>query len=540
MPRRQQSLQHRAEEQRSAAVHASARFVDYQLDWNDLRGQRIARFGGRFDKRTREYVGDAPVSRVIQLHDGQLAAAHWFREWLAEHLGVVQRNGPPTYQALFAGGRRGGKTNFMSAAVCAYVTAVPDSKGWLVAPSDSFYEELIGYVEDTWPKWWYQSLGWPHWTFFLGNGSKLTLRSGFTPRKLKKGRADIIGVNEAQQIKEQSLATLSGSIVDVGGLVMSAANPPDVGDEGTWVADFAHECERGIRNHARYFFFNPRDNPFIEQEALEALRETMSEHEYRIQVLGEFLLPPDAVLYAWDRVSNEMPVPRIAVDVTDEFTRHFEGRGFADIVSVDVQNFPWISAVRWRAIRNPDYPNDITQAFLWGVGEVFEEQGDEVDVANELKAIGCDPERTLVICDASCDWQQQKRKEELQRAKYRGKGSMDIFRGEGFRWVVPPDRYMDANPDVADRCRAANARICTASGRRLVFLDPDKCDKTCGSIRHWKTVNGKPSRHSKYAHGGDAVSYCIWRFFPRRRKAGNLSAETVTKRTRGDRGMRGF
>lgn len=531
MARKPQSVQRTADQHLDGDDRVSGRLAEYQIDWVDYAGNRIGRFGGLFDRKAREYIGDAGHSRVVRMHPGQEAAARWFNDWLGEHLGIIERVGPPTFHTLCAGGRRGGKSHFITNAVAAYITAVPDAIGWLVAPADSFYEELIGYVEECWPRWWYESLGAPHWTFFHGNGSKLTMRSGYTPRKLKKGRADIVGLNEAQQLKEQSMATVAASVVDVGGVLLSAANPPDVGDEGTWVADFAAECDRGLRNHAKFFFLDPELNPEIDQTALRALAESMSEHEYRIQVRGEFLLPPDAVLHAWDKVENERPVPRAGVDITKAFTTKFEGREFDEFWSIDVQNYPWIAAVRWKVFLNPRFPGIVERGLIWGVDEVFMEQADEVVVAQNMLAMGADPERTLVIMDASCDWQQQARKEELQPVRYRGKGSMDIFRGEGFVWVVPPDRYMDANPEIIDRCRAANARIGAASGSRYIMVDPDRCPKTCASIRHWKVINGRPSRHSKHAHGGDAVTYMSWRFFPRRREEGTLVVTQLPNRT---------
>lgn len=504
-------------------------------------GERIARFGGRWDRKLREFVGDAPRSRVVRLHPGQEAFARWFDEWIAEHQGAEPRRGPPIYNCLLAGGRRGGKSMVGVNAGCSYAVAVPDAIVWCVAPSDSYHDEVIGYIEECLPRHWYESISKPNPTYYLGNGSRIVLRSGFHARKLKKGRADFVFLNEAQQIEEQSMGTVSASIIDRGGLVLSAANPPDVGDDGVWVADMATECRRGLRRHGRFFFFDPELNPEIDQSALKAQRETMSEHEYAVQIKGEFRLPPDAVLHAWDQTQNEQPVPDVAVDVTEEFTRKYEGRGYADIVSIDVQSYPWIAAIRWRAYRNPEVPNVIEQSLLWGIGEVFLDQGDEVDVADELKSFpGLDPDRTLVIVDASAEWQQANRSEELQRAEYKGKGSADMFRGEGFRWVVPPDSYMKANPDIADRCRAANARICTASGRRLIFVDPERCPRTVAAVRQWRVVNGKVSRHSQFAHGGDALSYLIWRFFPRRRGSGNFTAGSVVRRTAGTDRMRGY
>lgn len=544
MPRKsQRSVQREADRRLSEGDRASARLVDLQIDWVDYRGRRVGRFGGVWDRTDRCYVGDAATSRVIRLHDGQLEAARWFVEWLTEHLDDDAReaNPFPINHALFAGGRRGGKTTFGIDALCAYSVALPEAICNVVTPSNTFYEEPIECIEREFPKHWYESLGEPHWTYYLLNGSRITLRSGYTPRKLKKGRADFIFLNEAQQLEEQAMTTVLAGAIDAGGLMISAANPPDVGDEGVWVATLAAEAKANRRKHARFFFFNPEKNPEISQNHLAAMKESMGRHEYRVQILGEFLLPPDSVLYDWATGSdgNELEVPDIFRDITLEFTKAKEGRAYTDLVAVDVQNYPWHAAGRYRVFDNPDFPGDFDEALIWQVGEAFVSAGDEVDVCDELKELEfrgqmIDPDTTLVVMDASGDWQQAERDPIKHRKKYRGRGSMSVFRGEGFRHVVPPDHQMDSNPEIADRCRAANARICTASGRRLVFVDPERCPMTVASVRKWRTrPDGTPSRKSNAAHGGDMLTYLIWRFFPRRKRAGKLDLTTIEQRFEG-------
>ena len=545
MPRRQ-TAQGVLDRNHVEVARQSARYVDLQFDWvDDATGELIARFGGRYDRVERDYVGDAPVSRVIRLHAGQLVPAREFDRWIGVHLGVsVLAEGEKRLFAwLLSGGRRGGKTFFLMCCAIAYAVTVPGAIVWIAVPSDSYYQEPIDYLESLMPESWYSGRGWPWWQYDLPNGSRICLRSAFKAQKQKKGRVDFVAINEAQQVPESSMAALAGGTVDNGGLTMSAANPPHVGDKGEWVADMAAEARgvgRGERPHERHDFFDPLLNPNIDHEALMALAYRMSKHEFDVQVRGMFLLPPDAVLHAWDRGNdgNEQPRPDFG-DVTTEFTRKHEGRSFDHIVGVDVQNYPWIAAVIFKVFRNPAAPNDLDRAFLWAIGEVYVEQGDEVDTARQLQALNLSGERTLIVCDASGDWQQQKRDENRQRPQYKGKGSHDMFRGEGFRYVVGPDRDMAGNPDVFDRCRGANARVANAAGERFVFADPEKCPKTVKSIRGWRTVNGKPSRHSKHAHGGDGFTYVIWRFFPRRKRSEKVEVTSI-KRTSGRDRLKGW
>lgn len=541
MPRATQSIQRLASQRLDAAAHASAASVDLQLDFVDERdGSLIGRFGGRWDRSLNDYVGDAPVSRKMRLHPGQLAAARWFEGWIDSWLSGEIADEDRCFDCVLSGGRRSGKSTFGFIAVVAFACAVPGSVVWVVTPSDAFFGEPIAYLRTIMPRGWYEDLGAPHWTFFLPNGSTIVLRSGHTPRRLKQGRCDLAFINEGQAVPTASYKTLSASIIDGGGLVLTAANPPDIGDPGEWVSDLVAGVESGELHFAEHFFFDPEVNPHIDQVALRAIREKMDPHTYDVQIRGKFLSPPDSVLHAWDRLTNEAPVPDIGRDITAAFTKHHEGRAFDDVVGVDVQNFPWIAAVRCRLYEDPAAPG-IEDALLWVVGEAYVEKGDEVDCARELKELGCQPKRTLLITDASCRWQQQQRDSELQRPKYRGRGSMAIFEGEGYDHVVPPDVDMDANPHIVDRVRASNARIGAQSGARRVFADPRRAKLTCRSIRGWRRskTTGQPSRHSIHAHGGDAITYVIWRFFPRRFVKDTVDVQAI-KRFAGKQRLKGF
>lgn len=526
MPRN--SLQRVVDRRLSEADRASARYCDLQLDLLDGRDDsHVARFGGKWDRREKDYVSDADRSRVVRLHPGQLEFAKWFYDvWLEAHLNGWPVGTVPIYTALVAGGRRGGKTSLLSILIVGYACAVPGSTIWIVVPSDveEHGKELMAYLEAIMPKSWYASLGSPHWEYQLANGSVIRLLSGFTSKKLKQGKASLVFINEAQQVKSSSYNNVSASIADEGGIVIAAANPPDMGDQGDWVADVAAEAASGKRTHAKAFFIDPLSNPHIDHEALEALRESMSEHEFDVQVRGMFLLPRDVVLHAWDRLENQRPRPDIG-ECTLDFTRHHEGRQYKHIVGIDVQKYPWIVAAVAHAYKNPESAS-MDDALLWFDDEVFIEEGDEVDCAAELIARGYDPKETLLVVDASGDYQQAERKDKFQRPEFKGKGSWDMLRSLGFRHIVGPDPYMSKNPEIAERVRAANARIGTKSRKRYVFADPERSPRLVTTVREWRVKNGQPDRRGKAAHAGDAMTYVVWRFFPRRQMGGSGTTDT--------------
>lgn len=542
MPR--SSVDRVVQQRLSEAAHASARYCDLQVDIVDERDNRlVARLGGRWDRKTKEYVGDAARSRVIRLHVGQLEFADWFcNKWLDAHLGGWDDDDEPIYTALVAGGRRGGKTFLLTALSVAYAAAVPGAIVWIVLPSDveGYGEEIMNYVEQLMPREWYAQLGAPHWRYDLANGSVIRFLSGFSSGKLKKGTASLVFMNEAQQIGASSYNNVRASIADEGGLVIAAANPPDAGDKGTWVADIAAAAETKTKPNVRSFFIDPLQNPHIDYAALESLRDSMDEHEFDIQIRGMFLLPRNVVLHSWDRTKNERVRPELG-DITERFTKRYEGRAYRHVVSIDVQKFPWMVATVAHAFANPDAPDNLDEALLWFDDEVFIENGDEVDIARALIERGYDPSTTLVVCDASGDYQQAERREQFQRPQYKGKGSWDMLRGEGFRHIVGPDPDMAKNPEIVERVRAANARIGTKSRKRFVFADPHRCPRLVQTIAQWRNVNGMPSRRSQFAHAGDTMTYLIWRFFPRRKQtSGSFTMKVIKRRFDGGSRTKGF
>ena len=507
--------------------------------WDETSGRRLGMFGGRWDPELHCYTGDAAKTLNLAFHPGQLDAVEAFVDWLR---GYLRGDVPPSekiYDMIMAGGRRGGKSATLFACVVAFALAVPSANIVILVPSESFLAEPIAYLQSIMPEEWYYQLNAPHWSFTLHNGSTIRIVPGHSPRLMKQGRVDLIAINEGQSIPVQSYTHASAGIVDSGGIILTAANPPDVGDVGEWVVDLAMGAERGSLPNARFFFFDPENNPHIDQHALRAMALKMDQHTYDVQIRGMFLNRPDTVLHTWDRRENERPMPQLG-DCTREFLKYYEGWALTDIGAVDVQNFPWIAATRFRAFRDHLAPDDMDKALLWGIGEAFIDQGDEIQCARQLKSDGCDPGSTLMVMDASCDWQQMERQEGKQRDRFKGAGSMDMFRAEGFRYVVPPDRQMESNPNVSDRVRAANARICSASKVRRVFVDPSRCPRTVDSIRKWKTKpDGTPSRKSRFAHAGDVVSYAVWRFFPRRSDKTEINVETI-KRFAGRDRVRGY
>lgn len=550
------SANHLIRSQLDAGSRDASRYVDLQLELRRYKsGTPIARFGGRWDRARKAYAGDASKSRVLEVHCAQITAVERFDSWLTDHLEggatelddrvreIVEGNleldaASATMiglrELIFSGGRRSGKTTIMEALLTAYVLAVPNAIAWTVVPSEQFRDEPKSVLEEIMPTAWARWRGDPNFRFDLANGSVHHLRSGTKAQSLKRGRASIIGANEASQIPAASYLAARAATADTAGISIVATNPPTTGDVGTWVADAVHAISNGTRPGAEHIFVDPLDNPHVDKVALLALRSSMSDHDWQTQIRGKFLEAPDSVLYSWDRAKNERPPPDFG-ETTSAFLTAHEGDHvpWAHLVVIDIQSFPWIAAGIFRVFRDPDSSDD-KSGLIWMTDEIALPQADEQDCADELKRRGIDGSRTLMIVDASAFWQQAQRDPLRQRPMFTGKGSADIFKRNGFPHVVRPDRSMKANPDVLERVRCTNAVIKGADGIPHLFIDPVKCPNAVDSARKWRMTRNKPSRTAKQAHYGDVLGYLCWRYFPRRGSAAKLLESEGIHRERSD------
>jgi len=529
--------------------------LDFQLEGED---RVLLSVGGSWNLKLEDFDQDADGAVVVRIHAGQVRAVEWFALWMAKH--SDRRRNPPTlpedfdleadlarevpddevYSALFAGGRRGGKT-WIAAALClAYAIAFPDALVWVVEPSrgkdDDKADEVRRYFARLLAPAWvtHQTAG--EWV--LINGSKIQLKSAHTgsdPDAIKQGEAHLIWMNEGQKMKKRVYTVGRAAIVDRSGLVLICANPPVEAKDEQWVSDFASDAETK-RRASVYIHFNPLDNHKIDRRGLLSMKAEVDERTFKIEVLGEFLGPADAVAYNWQRMHNEMPAPKPGegmIDVTEAFMRLVEeGEGIRDVIGADMQVLPYIGGPVYRFFCPVDKQISRETVRAWIVGEVILE-GDELDWCAELAARKFNPATTLIICDATAEYQHTRRRStDTPPPEWQGRGSFDLIRQAGYTRIVPPSRRLrKKNPPIVDRIRAMTSMISSGTGVRRLFIDRDKAPKAAQAVREWRNVHGKPSRIQEVAHMGDGISYPMIRLFPRIQRSGKpAEMDPVTQR----------
>jgi hypothetical protein len=537
-------------------------------------GQLLLSAGGLWNRRLQDWQDDVDACEggvVFRAHPGQIAATEWWAKWLGAH--AYRRENPPAfdlddmpedfdpdeiitdgvavnpltvYSALLSGGRRGGKTFWAFAcAVVSYAVQFPDSIIWALSPArgadDTKPDEIRRYVapniSPTWIRRQTIATGWE-----LVNGANIMLKSGNAnadPDAIKEGKANLVVMNEAQKMKARVYVVARGAISDQSGIVLMCANPPVEAKDQQWVADVAAETDSGKRDTV-HLPFDPLENPHIDRRSLLAMQREVDERTFDIEVRGIFRAPADAVAYNWSRTDNEKPAPRpevIAgggqrpcprtglVDVTAEYLRSIDlFDGITNLFGLDFQVHPHMGGPCYRLYCYPGQVPNHENVILWGVDEVVL-AGDELEWSAAAKGRGYDPLVTLLVGDGTGEYQHSRRRStDSPPPDWKGRGSFSLLQGEGWHIVRPDPKIHKNNPHVVDRVRALTSLIQTADKRRRLYLDPDRCPKTCKAIREWPTVHGKPSRTHEAAHLGDGASYPIVRLFPRLMRSGNTDA----------------
>ena len=510
---------------------SGVRFVDMRIALA-LGDDVLCVVGGRWDRRLKRYVAGARDARVLRLHAGQEPAGRWLASWMACRASGRWEGFQRVWSALFVGGRRGGKTHLGCDALPLFAVMVPGSQVWAVSPTQEETAELDRALRQAMPRHWYRHRAAPKHEFALANGSTIRLLSGFKPRTLKRGGVDFVLFNEGQRMAHEGYVQLRGAVADSGGLIIVAANPPD-DPIGAWVEELWEKARAGTVKSVA-FSFDPSRNPFIEHQALLDMVAEVDEKTYRREVLGEFVPVGDRVFYAWSDSQSVRPIPTEYIDVTGEFTRGHFGRAFATIVGADFQLWPMV-AVAMRAYRDPGDP--AAPPLLWVVDEFVLENADEFQLVDALEDGGYTATSSVVVCDASGGWQFAERDKTAVaglRRKVRGRGSHDVFRARGWHAIFPPDSQMDRNPEIIERVKAANALIRSAEGRRRLFSLPGN-EHVNRCMKRWEMRDGAPNRNSEYAHVCDAVTYPLWRFFPRRAKPAPPEVRVIQRREAGHR-----
>lgn len=468
--------------------------------------------GGQWDQVTGNFTDAEPHNaRFVDLHKGQVDFVAWYAKWLQDFREGYKRE---TSIALAGGDRRGGKTFSLFLSALAMAIDVPRSVVWSVSVANTERDELDRQLKEQLPASWYTYREWPkHQATFL-NGSVLTNVSADDPDTTKRGRVDLVFLNEAQKMQRRVLTNAIKGTADRGGLAILAANPPE-NSKGEWVYDLHEAIQEGkfSKNKPKYFHFDSRLNPFIDQDANERAGEVLwilDPETARANDAGIWKRPGDLAYYAFARRINVKAPPQLG-DVTQEWTRRRLGRAYSFIGGYDPNDRPHHAMTFWKLY------GDIENPILWAVDELLVENADGEDHVLECVSQKYDKESVVFVMDNSCFFQDSKHRRN-------GKNSSDYFRGWGYRAEMnqPPARNSKTgnprNPPIELRVALVNKLLYQSEDglkHARMFVAPDcihliEALKKCAS----KKVRYGYGPVGREAHITDTVGYVAWWIWP--------------------------
>jgi len=532
-------------------------------EWLTDTDEELLEVGGRWDRRAKTWAEAEPhKTRILRVHRGQEAPARWLAAWFERR--AIGPSGPQwsdfhrVYTLMMHGGRRGGKTHLACIALAMFACMVPKARIWAISPTQEETDELEQNIRDMLPRRWYRFRGGGSGKplqFRLANGARIFCLSGNKPRTLKRGRVDFALYNEAQDMQKEGWIQIRGAIADNGGLVLMACNPPRA-EIGRWIED-VYEQARAEKNFVTAFPVNAKNNPFVEWAALASIEADINDEvTYRREVLGEFMPIGDIVFHAWSDAETVREVPAHYQDITLAFTRQHLGRPYLYIVGMDFQKTPHMVASVGKVFIDPAEPEE---PIYWLVDEIVAEDSNEDELLDALEAMprwrhnepratespddyyhGHEfpenrhrregPVHCAVVMDASGFFQDGEHKVNRTSEKW--------LRARRWEHLYHPVRDSKRNPDIVERCKATNARLKAANGKRRLFSCRHLVH-TNRAMRSWENRNGFPYRNSPFAHICDAVSYPIHRFFARPPRGKATEPPPSVQRQHGER-RRGF
>lgn len=498
----------------------TGRYVDLCLVLRSLKtGETILWAGGRWDLVDKCWAKQEPESgRIVDLHEGQVPFAQWYARWLRDYREGLPRD---CSLALAGGARRGGKTYLLNLLLLATLIDVPAAKGsptrgWIVSAAHSERDEVDKYIHETLLPGWATYREWPRHSYRFAHGAEASNISADDPETLKRGRADVVLINEAQKMPSAVLTNAIGGTSDTGGIALLAANPPRR-SKGEWLYDVQQDITDGIYDGvARYFHFDPKLNPWIDHSAKSRVDKIVRRIDPAIAEADEdgiWKRPGELAYDVFGRNHNVRRAPDLG-DITEQFTRKRLGRSYVYVGAYDPNDDPHHAGTIWK------FYGTLQDPILWCVDELLLAgpeggYGEEHFVAT-VGEKGYDPQSIVWVMDNSCFFQNSKHVKN-------GVVSYDYFKAAGYRCEmnqqpVPGSKtWRGRNPDIELRVSLLNKLLHNHPERGPRLLVDPQCKAL---IEGFKSCKSKKVRHGygpvgRHSHVTDTAGYVAWWAFPR-------------------------
>ena len=379
-------------------------------------------------------------------------------------------------------GRRWGKTTLAIREMCK-VASEPNKEVYYLAPTYRMCRTIIfkRLKKKLMDLKWVKKINETNLEFTLKNNSVISLKGADNPDSLRGVSLSTAVFDEfAFMDKDVWDLVIRPALADQEGSALFITTP--IG-KSNWAFDLFN-MEQDHPETWKSFSFTTLQGGFVSETEIAAAREEMSEQQFKQEFEASFVTSSNLVAWAWSRDNIRK------LDNPDLKTIH---------CGIDFNNSP------------------ITAAIYVQHGEEMY-QIDEVHMLNshtqELA------EEILRRYPTSKKFAYPDPSGKARKTSAGGATDFTILESAGF--VVKAPNHHDP---VRDRINSYNARLCSATGIRRLFIDP-KCKYTIESLEKFCFKEGTqiPDK-GQWDHMFDAASYCIQYLFPLRKDAKPLTPQ---------------
>lgn len=371
-------------------------------------------------------------------------------------------------------GRRFGKTTLAIRELC-YYAREPNKVCWYVAPSYRQAKQIA------WVKLkqilkdlrWIRKVNEAELTIELKNKSRICLRGADNKDSLRGVGIDFIVLDECADIDEQAWSeVLRPTLSDTKGSAVFAGTPKGM----NWFHDLYQRGQDQTEEEYSSFLFTTLEGGFVDSGEIEQAKRDLDAKTFRQEYQATWETYSGIIYYGFS---------------TSENIKHFDQPLDNNIIHIgmDFNLDPMCAVVSY-----------ISNGVVYIMDEIQIWSSNTDELCQEIHRRY--PGKKIFVYPDPASRQ--------RKTSAGGRTDLSILQNNGFVCKVPP-RHMA----IRDRINSVNAKLCSASNERQVFIHP-KCKNLLNSVsKHtYKEGTVLPDKTQGFDHMNDALGYLISFLYP--------------------------
>ena len=397
----------------------------------------------------------------------------------------------PTRFRVLVTGRRFGKTTLAIRELC-YVARDLNKVCWYVAPSYRQAKQIA------WVKIkkilkdlrWVKRVNEAELTIELKNGSRICLRGADNKDSLRGVGIDFLVLDESADIEESAWTeVLRPTLSDTRGKALFTGTPKGM----NWFHDLYQTGQDPTNQDWSSYLYTTIEGGFVDRTELETAKRDLDAKTFRQEYEATWETYSGIIYYGFSMQDN---------------VKHFSVPDNNNVIHIgmDFNLDPMTSVVSF-------IENGVV--YIFDEIQIWSSNTDELCQEIHRRYPG---KKIFVYPDPAS---------RQRKTSAGGRTDLSILQNAGFICKVPP-RHMA----IRDRINSVNAKLCSASGHRGIFIHP-KCKNLLNSIsKHtYKEGTVLPDKTQGFDHMNDALGYQISFLYPIRTSYENAVPERYSVKT---------